>query len=312
MPESRIDKEIVNAISFERYKAAHIRKIMPILNKLSKDIFNILLRMDEGKSIDVNNRLRRINRLIDVAFRKIEALSIKDYKELINHVQTLEETSIAKEGEEKEKKAKEKAQVNVILASLILGKSFKNHLAHIKDLTKANISSQVRTGIADNENITTIAKRVRGTRGRRFRDGVFNVTLNHVDSVIRTSIQTFINRTKQRLWKVRGIKRYIWIAVLDSHTSPICRGRSNNIYIVGEGPLPPAHYRCRSIVVAFIEGMEIPQSYSEWIRKQPRKVVEDILGKAKAALFLSGKLPLNKFTVPSGRELTIEELTGRG
>ena len=101
------------------------------------------------------------------------------------------------------------------------------------------------------------------------------------------------------------------MSVLDSHTSAICRGRSNNIYVVNEGPLPPAHYRCRSITVFFTQGMEIPQSYSEWLKRQPRKVVEDILGKAKAAMFLSGKLPLNKFTVPSGRELSIEELTNR-
>lgn len=43
--------------------------------------------------------------------------------------------------------------------------------------------------------------------------------------------------------------KYRWVSVLDNATTDICLERSGKVYRFGEGPLPPAHIRCRSIVV---------------------------------------------------------------
>lgn len=48
--------------------------------------------------------------------------------------------------------------------------------------------------------------------------------------------------------------------------------------------------------------------YDDWLRRQPRPFVEDSIGVGKARLFLDEKVPLQKFTVPDGRELTFEQL----
>ena len=113
------------------------------------------------------------------------------------------------------------------------------------------------------------------------------------------------------VWKVRGVESYRWISIIDNLTSPICRGRSNKIFTVGEGPLPPAHYNCRSSIAPYRSGDEVPESYGTWLRKQPREVIDDILGKTKAKMYLAGELPLDKFTVANGRELTIKEIKAR-
>ena len=85
----------------------------------------------------------------------------------------------------------------------------------------------------------------------------------------------------------------------------------NKIYVVGLGPIPPAHYRCRSTIVAYKSGMKVPTSYGEWLKGQPLKVIEESLGKAKAQMFLTGKVKIDKFVSRARDELTIGELRSR-
>lgn len=46
---------------------------------------------------------------------------------------------------------------------------------------------------------------------------------------------------------------YAWHSVMDSNTTEICQSRNLRIYRFGNGPIPPAHIRCRSHV-APVEG----------------------------------------------------------
>jgi hypothetical protein len=52
-------------------------------------------------------------------------------------------------------------------------------------------------------------------------------------------------------------------------------------------------------------------TYGEWLKQQPRASVEDILGPKKAALFLDGKLPIDRFVDDTGHELSLDELEQR-
>ena len=52
-------------------------------------------------------------------------------------------------------------------------------------------------------------------------------------------------------------------------------------------------------------------SYNDWLKTQPRSFVEEVLGVRKAALYLDGKLSLEKFVDAELRPLTLEELRQR-
>lgn len=58
---------------------------------------------------------------------------------------------------------------------------------------------------------------------------------------------------------------------------------------------------------------DVPASttYPEWLRTQPRKVIDDILGEARADLFLSGRLKFSQFFEASGNFLTLDELAAK-
>jgi SPP1 gp7 family putative phage head morphogenesis protein len=49
-------------------------------------------------------------------------------------------------------------------------------------------------------------------------------------------------------------------------------------------------------------------SYQEWLKGQPARFQDDILGPTRGELFRKGNLTLDRFVAPSGRELTLAEL----
>lgn len=104
-----------------------------------------------------------------------------------------------------------------------------------------------------------------------------------------------------------------WVSVLDGKTTAICRSRSGKIYPADSGPRPPAHARCRSIVVPYFEGKgdaEEP-TYSDWLKKQTPERVRQILGKTKGTMFLEGTLSLDDMVTAKGREVTLKELAAK-
>lgn len=52
-------------------------------------------------------------------------------------------------------------------------------------------------------------------------------------------------------------------------------------------------------------------TYQKWLKKQPRALVEEVLGKTKAKLFLDGKMSVDRFFDASGHEYTLKELKER-
>lgn len=48
-------------------------------------------------------------------------------------------------------------------------------------------------------------------------------------------------------------KKYIWVSIMDSVTSLICRERNRKVYEFNKGPLPPAHINCRSSISPILD-----------------------------------------------------------
>lgn len=145
------------------------------------------------------------------------------------------------------------------------------------------------------------------------------------------------------------LKGVQWISTLDGRTTVICQSLDQRVFDINDGPRPPAHFNCRSTTVPVIKSWrelgfnakeppapvrpyikstrryrDVPKAerklidrgtvpgdlkYPDWLRRQPRDFVEDVLGRDKASLFLDGKLKIEKF-VDRGtlREYSLREL----
>ncbi len=67
---------------------------------------------------------------------------------------------------------------------------------------------------------------------------------NQMRSLVRTATNAASSMARTETMRANRdiFTGYEWVATLDSHTSFICMGRDGNIYEIGEGPLPPAHW----------------------------------------------------------------------
>jgi len=149
-----------------------------------------------------------------------------------------------------------------------------------------------------------------------------NVSNHNASTITKTYINHSTSITNNEVNDINNLTdTLIWVSVLDSRTSMICMVRSNKRYnAITKAPIGHSHswgggpglihFNCRSIAIPALDDIvtDLEPSYDEWLKQQPREFVEDTLGKQKASKFLDEGVALDRFAVPSGRELTISQL----
>jgi SPP1 gp7 family putative phage head morphogenesis protein len=159
---------------------------------------------------------------------------------------------------------------------------------------------------------------------------------NQIMSLVRTSINQVANSASMAVYEANQdiSKKYRYIATLDSRTSSICRALDNREFEYGKGPTPPQHFGCRSTIVAVIDPDILPPStiakrasadgpvpintsYGQWLKDQPLKTQQDVLGVSKVPYFnrlvdkYGAKDAMAKLVRDDGSELTLEQLRKR-
>lgn len=154
----------------------------------------------------------------------------------------------------------------------------------------SSVENIVRKGYANRSNVQDVLNEIVGTGQRNYRDGAFSRINSQAGAVTATVIQ-HISSIAQAGIASAFFGRYRWASVIDSGTTEICRSRNNKIYKYGEGPLPPAHIKCRSktIPVAENDDSEPTTDYYSWLKSQPNVIQDDIIGTQKAGALRSGK-----------------------
>jgi SPP1 gp7 family putative phage head morphogenesis protein len=208
-------------------------------------------------------------------------------------------------------------------------------------------SQVVRNGLLTGETTPAIAKRLVGQlqfgeqarTARQLAAAGGELTAmadNQIMSLVRTSINQVANSASMAVYEANQdiSKKYRYIATLDSRTSSICRALDNQEFEYGKGPTPPQHFGCRSTIVAVIDPDILPPStiakrasadgpvpintsYGQWLKDQPLKTQQDVLGASKVPYFnrlvdkYGAKDAMAKLVRDDGSELTLEQLRKR-
>jgi SPP1 gp7 family putative phage head morphogenesis protein len=208
-------------------------------------------------------------------------------------------------------------------------------------------SQVVRNGLLTGETTPAIARRLVGQlqfgeQARTARQLVAAggeltaVADNQIMSLVRTSINQVANSASMAVYEANQdiSKKYRYIATLDSRTSSICRALDNREFEYGKGPTPPQHFGCRSTIVAVIDPDILPPStiakrasadgpvpintsYGQWLKDQPLKTQQDVLGASKVPYFnrlvdkYGAKDAMAKLVRDDGSELTLDQLRKR-
>jgi len=174
--------------------------------------------------------------------------------------------------------------------------------------------------------------------------GSTNISVNNLSSVIGVLVAHGYNTALKYGNIANGdvIRGYIYLAVMDSHTSEICSYLNGRTYFYERpelGTLPyelyaPQHYGCRSseapITKSYTElGLNpddltsdqkillsgaVPQveTYSQFFEKQPASIKKQILGPVRYDMYKQNSLTVDKFYTRDGRKYSLAELNKKG
>lgn len=150
------------------------------------------------------------------------------------------------------------------------GRFLRDWYRTVEEGDRRRLSQVLQLGMAQGETTDDIVRRVVGTRKRKYADGILAITRRDAQAVVRTAVNHVSNTARGYVWDANSdiITARIWTSTLDGRTSAICRARDGQGRPVGNNPLPPgvlplkpvdatppAHINCRSLMVAYIDGV---------------------------------------------------------
>ena len=124
--------------------------------------------------------------------------------------------------------------------------------------TSKNVNAAIMVGVAQGESVDRIVRRIRGTAKAGFKDGVLQTTRHEAQMVARTATNHFGQVAREAVFEANPdvVEKVEWTSTLDSRTSQICASMDGRQYTINNGPRPPAHPNCRSIMVPVVKPPE--------------------------------------------------------
>ena len=197
-----------------------------------------------------------------------------------------------------------------LLHSTVTSKPFEGRIlrdwtAGVNRSTIDRVTRTVNAGLVRGDDIRSMSLAVRDQLA---------VTKTQAEAVTRTAVNHISAQAREDTYAANldVVKQVQWVSTLDTRTSRICRELDGQVFDVDKGPRPPAHFNCRSTTIPVLKSWkelginarelapstrasmdgQVPQAvtYDKWLKRQPANVQEEVLGKAKAALFRKGKI----------------------
>lgn len=161
---------------------------------------------------------------------------------------------------------------------------------------QASVENTIRKAYANKATVAETLAELNGKRTAQGNSTQFAKLQLQASAIIETSFSHVDQIVAQALLSAL-FSHYKWVSIMDGHTTTVCRERDNKVFRYGEGPVPPAHYRCRSVTVplaSILDDFDPPTLYA-WLKAQPDAVQVEFLGDEAAALLNAGKLSAKDF-----------------
>jgi SPP1 gp7 family putative phage head morphogenesis protein len=340
-----LDYSLHHQISLGRYSNSVVRDILALLNDADKEILaKILKRGEDGTFTKAR---------LDALLKELRAMTKETYAQAHNEMQTAMLDFAGHEAAATAAVLATQVAVNfnivqptaeqlAAIASktpITVGPDKKLLLEEIFDGLCAgkeeNIRGAIRLGMVEGETVPEMVRRLQGSRASRYTDGIFEKDRRNAEAIVRTVVNHTSNQAAQLTFQANSavVKGWQFLATLDNRTTIICASLSGTKWLIGQGPLPPRHVRCRSFQIPVLatwkelgfDMEEMPVSYrssmngpvrsdismDSWMRTQSKDDIRDMLGPTRAKLFIDGNLKVDRFADRAGVVYDLKELKAR-
>lgn len=218
---------------------------------------------------------------------------------------------------------------------VIEGALLKDWVSSLNDKAKFDFQRNIKLSLLQGESTNEAAKRMTQTMG---------ITLNNAETLVRTAIADVTSRVREEVYQYNDdvVKGRRHVSTIDGRTSDICivrdgaewdnKGKGLNDKGKANKYKPmPLHMRERSYYEAILKsweelGVDIQEelpigtratmdgqapadiTFSDWLKGKDKSFVEDLLGKGRSELYLSGKIRVGDLVTKGGRSRTLKEL----
>jgi len=127
-------------------------------------------------------------------------------------------------------------------------------IATLSEKTVSRINGAINAGASRGLTTPEIVRGLIGTKKAGYTDGTLAMSYKDANYLVRTGLQHTAAQARQRTWEQNAdiVEGWRFRAVFDGKTTRQCRslGQMDNVYPIGQGPIPPIHGFCRSTMVA--------------------------------------------------------------
>jgi len=331
MQESLLQIATRHQSHFERLKSHEVGKFDSFIRMMDKNIREILTRKGSGITI---RALKRQLDLIEVgitgALSDYREVWKQSTKEIAISEAEFEQKSLSNVVDGVNFQLPSDTQIMAAVNAAPIAAAGGKVLSDVyKDFTKAEtkrIANIIRLGFAEGQTTQEIIKRVRGTNAAKFRDGTLAQVKRAQEALVRTTLQHAATTARMETLKdnsdvLDGVQ---WVSTLDSRTGSADAALDSKFFPFDKGPRPPLHINCRCTVIGHLKpkyaalskgrtraardvhmkdgklqkGKAVSvqnKSYYSWLKMQPAKVQDSIIGPSRGKLLRNGGISSERF-----------------
>lgn len=322
---SLVDDQTRHQVYIQRYSAGLWREVKPIIRRLRDDLSRRIAGSDFQASriaalyIELDSLMAlagdSLSEQLSLELTKFGEYEAEFQAKMLDRYITVE---VAVPPPEQVAAAATRTRMAMVTGEVY---SIKDLVGQFTRAKRQEVRTLISTGFIEGRTTQEISKdigRLINTRTARQAETLVRTATNHMATIARREV---IEGNRDALDGER------YIATLDGRTTVTCASFDQKLFAVGDGPMPPLHWNCRSTRVPSIKPeLRVPGVFGErasidgpvsdrltydgWLRRQSQEFQNDTLGPERAEMFRSG-MKIDRFTDERGRELTLAELRAR-
>ena len=330
-PKQYADKVLRLTVRLEMMAQATTKKSKAQIRLLQREVAGLLATTDFTTKKVLNSSLRQVRKYTTDRYNEIGALIGEASAAGVEVSAATEATAFASLGTSAD------AAVGKIVTDKVIEESLKRVMPGLSGGSQVSVGEMMERFESGALNtFMNITRRAQseglsiGETTRMVKDAS-ELQGRQAEAVTRTMIQASSNQAREDVAEQLGAEGEMWMATLDGDTCAFCAGLDGECEEVGGIPKPPAHPRCRCVVIYIPEDMTCDemkedltrtyrdpetgksitapyQDYGDWIQTQDKDFQEEVLGIERARLLREDKVSFNKMYTASGKQKTVVDL----
>lgn len=134
------------------------------------------------------------------------------------------------------------------------GRVLRQWFAELQRADADRIMNELRIGLVQGDNISTLTRRIVGSAPFDGRDGATAASRRAAIAIVRTAAVATGAEARDEFFRANSdiFSEEAWVATLDHRACPVCMGLDGQRFKIGQGPRAPIHMQCRCLRVAVV------------------------------------------------------------